>query len=342
MKNVFLGMMWLAVMGSATVLAAGNDELWEVSTKMDMVGMPFSMPGQTSKVCMQKGHEKDPNNAVPKDKNQNCKMSDVKVSGNKSSWKIACTGKDPMTGSGEMTYGEGKYSGKMQMHSKDGDMNMAYEGKRIGSCDYATDSPQAKMNAMLQQNEAEQAKEHAKECKNALDDNEYSRFLKPDCSWAPDAASKKICEQAACSELKPQMCDRIGKKIGDADSYKDVAANKEARKLINECKLPFEKATRNYCRKQLDAKNYADLAQFCEKEARPLYDKNCAGRDYTAAMDSKFAPICRRFGKWKNHEDENAGDSREASGAKKSDSDKDSATNKIMDGAKSLKGLFNF
>ncbi len=342
MKHFFLGMMWLAAMCSVTVLAAGNDELWEISTKMEMAGMPFAMPGQISKVCIQKGHQADPNNAIPKDKNQDCKISDVKTSAKKSSWTMQCEGKDPMSGSGEMTFGDGTYSGKMKMHSKDGDMNMAYQGRKIGTCDYATDSPQAKSNAMLQQSMAEQAKEQSKDCKQALDENKYGQFLKPDCSWAKDANSKQICVQAACADLRPKMCDRISKQLGSEEGYKDIAGNKTASKLARECGLPFEKVTRTFCRKQLDAKNYEDLASYCEKEARPLYDKNCAGRDYTAAMDSKFAPICKRYGKWKNHDDDDADATADTPAAKKQDGDKDSPVNKLLDSAKGLKGLFKF
>lgn len=342
MKNLFFCMLALSLMSSASALAAGSDELWEVTNKMEMPGMPIAMPAQTSKICMQKGHENDPNNAVPKDKNQDCKMSDVKVSGNTSSWQMKCEGKHPMTGSGEMTRGDGSYSGKTQMHSKDGDMTMVYEGKRVGTCNYETDSPQATMNAMIKQNEAERAKAQAKECKEALDNNRYSKFLKPDCAWATDAASKKMCAQMSCPDVKPQMCDKLSKGMGSSDGYKEIAGNKEARKLITECGLPFEKTTREFCRKQLDGKNYEDVAQYCEKEARPLFDKHCAGRDYTAAMDSGYEPICRRFGKWKSQGDENADESAGSASDKKTDSGKDNPANKILDGAKSLKGLFKF
>ena len=122
----------LALM-SATSIAAGKEEMWEVSSKMEMVGMPFAMPAQIDKMCIPKGQEKDPNKAVPNDKD--CKMYDVKTSANKMSWKMKCEGKDAMSGSGEMTYGEGSYTGKVKMHSDDGDMVISYNGKRVGSCD---------------------------------------------------------------------------------------------------------------------------------------------------------------------------------------------------------------
>jgi Protein of unknown function (DUF3617) len=352
MKNIMLGLVWLGAMSSATVLAAGSDELWEVSTKMEMPGMPFAMPAQTQKICMQKGHENDPNNAVPKNKEQDCKMSDVKISGNKSSWKMKCDGKEPMTGEGEITRGKDSYTGKMNMHTKDGDMTMAYSGKKVGSCDYATDSPQAKMTAMLQKNEAEQAKEQANECKAALQENRYKQFLKPDCSWAKDPASKKICAQTSCPDVRPQMCSKLSGDLESDDGYTNVAGDEYARKLAIECGLPFEKATRTYCGKQLKSKNYENLAKFCEKEARPLYEKNCVGRDYTTAMNGGFGPICSRFGKWNTGDSSNAegtvsaGKTKaaggKAAGEKDTGNDKDNAVNKVLDGAKSLKGLFGF
>jgi hypothetical protein len=133
MKKMFLGMVWLGAMSSATVLAAGSDELWEVSSTMPMPGM--DMPVNTTKVCIKKGKAKDPNNAVPKNRNKDCKMIDVKISGNKSSWNMKCTGENPMTGSGEITFGNGTYNGNMKIHSEaGGDMTMVYEGKRVGTC----------------------------------------------------------------------------------------------------------------------------------------------------------------------------------------------------------------
>ncbi|MEQ1629277.1 MAG: DUF3617 family protein [Gallionella sp.] len=335
--------LWLlaALCLSSVAQAAGNDELWAVTTKMEMEGMPFAMPGQTSNVCIEKGKQNDPNRAVPADKDQNCKMSDVKVSGNKSSWKMKCTGKEPMTGSGEMTSGNGSYTGKMQMHSADGDMNMRYDGKRIGTCDYATENPSAKANAMIAEHQALSEQERIKECRKAVDDNSYGHFLKPDCSWAKDPQSKKLCAAMACPDMRPQMCERLSKKLSASDDdYLYVADHKEARKLALECGLPFEKATRAYCKRQVDAKDYQKVAEYCDKEAKPLFDKHCAGRDYTAAMDSGYGPICQRYGKWKE-----ATDAPSDAQDKQSVDSKPNNTNPakaILDGAKNLKGMFGF
>jgi hypothetical protein len=133
-KQWIFCMMSVSLMVPVYALAVANDELWEVSAKMDIPGMPMAMPAQTVKVCMKKGNENDPNVALPKSEGQDCKMGDVKVSGNTTSWTLKCTGDNPMTGSGEMTSGNGTYTGKLLMHAGDGDMTMAYEGKRIGTC----------------------------------------------------------------------------------------------------------------------------------------------------------------------------------------------------------------
>lgn len=134
MKKLLSGLVILGLMSSAPAMAAGSDELWAVSSKMDMPGMPMGMPGQTSNVCLKKGNEKDPNNAIPKNNDQDCKMSDVKIVGNKTTWKMKCDGRKPMEGEGEMTRGNGSYSGKTVFHMKRRDMTMVYEGKRIGTC----------------------------------------------------------------------------------------------------------------------------------------------------------------------------------------------------------------
>jgi hypothetical protein len=134
MKKLLFGIISSGLICSVSAMAAGSDELWEVTSKMEMPGMPFAMPAQTVRVCMKKGHANDPNSAIPKNNGQDCKITDTKISGNKSSWKMKCEGTHPMTGSGEITNREGSYSGKMEAHSGDGEMTMVYEGKRVGTC----------------------------------------------------------------------------------------------------------------------------------------------------------------------------------------------------------------
>jgi len=116
------------------VSAQGKDELWEISTKMEMAGMPMAMPAQVNRVCVGKDRKDKDEHLVPKQ--SNCRMVDSKRSGSKYTYKMECTGNDPMTMIGEMTFGNNAYDGQMRMTmTKTNDtMNMAVSGRRVGDC----------------------------------------------------------------------------------------------------------------------------------------------------------------------------------------------------------------
>ncbi|MDH5247193.1 MAG: DUF3617 domain-containing protein [Betaproteobacteria bacterium] len=116
------------------VSAQGKDELWEISTKMEMAGMPMAMPAQVNRVCVGKDRKDKDEHLVPRQ--SNCRMVDSKRSGSKYTYKMECTGNDPMTMIGEMTFGNNAYDGQMRMTmTKTNDtMNMAVSGRRVGDC----------------------------------------------------------------------------------------------------------------------------------------------------------------------------------------------------------------
>jgi hypothetical protein len=117
-----------------TATAQGNDDLWEVTTKMEIPGMPMAMPAQTNRVCVAKNPRDE--DYIPK--RENCRVLESKRTGNTLTYKMACTGKDAMNVAGEMTYGTNSYEGRMQMSGKmEGQamqMTQSYAGKRVGDC----------------------------------------------------------------------------------------------------------------------------------------------------------------------------------------------------------------
>jgi hypothetical protein len=121
------------VASAAPNMEEGN---WEVTTKMEMEGMPFAMPASKHNQCMTK---KD---AIPdtSQKNQDCKMLDQNMSGDTVSWKVQCKGKDgTVDGDGKITYSGKTYDGVMQakMTSPKGEVNvmkMSFQGKHTGAC----------------------------------------------------------------------------------------------------------------------------------------------------------------------------------------------------------------
>jgi len=121
-----------ALVASFPVAAQGKDELWEISSKMEMPGMPMAIPPQVNRVCVGKNRKDE--DLVPRQ--SNCRVVDSKRAGSKFTYKMECTGNEPMTMVGEMTFGTNAYDGQMRMTmTKTNDtMNMAVSGKRVGDC----------------------------------------------------------------------------------------------------------------------------------------------------------------------------------------------------------------
>lgn len=112
-----------------------RDGRWEISAEMDMPGM--KMPTVKTTQCITKEQANDPNQSLPKgsdDKNSDCKVTDYKTVGNKVTWMMTCGGKNPTTGSGEITYGTNAYDGWMKTKTRGSEMTMKYKAKRLGDC----------------------------------------------------------------------------------------------------------------------------------------------------------------------------------------------------------------
>jgi hypothetical protein len=135
MRKLLSGVVIFGLMSDTNLCAAENGELWEVTSKMLMPGLPFAMWASKDKNCIEAGNAKDPDKVIPKYlKDQDCSMGNVIISGKNSSWTMSCGGTSPAAGSGEMTLGDGTFRGKSIMQSMGGSFTLVYEGKRIGTC----------------------------------------------------------------------------------------------------------------------------------------------------------------------------------------------------------------
>jgi len=120
--------------GPVFAQAPVRDGRWEVSTEMEMPGMPMKMPPTKTMQCITKEQANDPSQSVPQDKNSDCKVSDYKIAGNKVTWTVKCEGTNAMTGNGEIVYGADTYDGWMKIKTADTEMTMKYKAKRLGDC----------------------------------------------------------------------------------------------------------------------------------------------------------------------------------------------------------------
>ena len=112
----------------------GKDELWDVTSKMEIPGMSMAMPAQTRRVCIARG---DDAGAIPR--NEGCTVVDTRRVSNKLTYRMDCKGgNNDYTATGESTPSAGGFQGTMRMAGKmDGqqmDMSMTYSGVRAGNC----------------------------------------------------------------------------------------------------------------------------------------------------------------------------------------------------------------
>lgn len=284
----------------------GSGIRYQVTTKMEMVGMPFQMPAQTQEVCGPKNSASEA--MVPK--RDNCQILDYKVVGNKSSFRMVCTGKDAMSGSGEFEYGATGYRGKITVNADGNTMYMNFDGKKLGECDYAKEGPKAKADAML-----------AKTCGQMLAEQPEGLA----------GLSPQFAAGAMCAAQKPKYCGKITPLTGDlkflrdsdtmANSYRKqgVTGVSTAWDAFALCGMPRASVLAKACPKaekagdydfigalcpdllagacdRADANKNADFViDRCPARAGKLAAAQCAGRGYTAMLDSPYRDFCSTY-----------------------------------------------
>ncbi|MFY2762726.1 DUF3617 domain-containing protein [Arenimonas sp. MALMAid1274] len=294
---LFLSFALGLTVAGAVLAQAGTGNLYRVTSKIEIQGMPMSMPSQPVEVCGPKGESSQA--MVPRDKN--CTVSDYRVSGNKSTFRMACTGENPMTATGEFErLGADAYRGRMQMSGKmEGepmDMTMTFEGKKIRDCNYATESPQAQANAML-----------AKTCTDMMRTPTYSMyesFAKPGALCAKDKA--RYCSAITTKEITPDLI-RTGQQVPYYFDAMQACGLSRAAVVAKGCTLAATQRDyafiADFCPDQLakacaaadPAKDYEFVVPHCPAQAQAAAAKHCAGRDFTAMYGSPHGNFCNRY-----------------------------------------------
>jgi Protein of unknown function (DUF3617) len=133
MKKIVISILFVLAL-TATCFAADTmrDGYWELTTTMEMPGMPMMIPPTTIKHCYTKEDVKDQKKTITTDKN--CTVTDLKKSGNKVTWKMKCTGNHAGDFSGETVFKKDAYDSTMKMHTEEQTMNMKVKAKRLGNC----------------------------------------------------------------------------------------------------------------------------------------------------------------------------------------------------------------
>ena len=135
----------LAILGLASnpVMAAltnMQEGLWEITTKVEISGLPGGLPEHTVQQCVTKKDIEEGEGKMHQQdtRNSKCAVKDYKVEGNKASWSIACIGDNPTTGSGSVTYSGNSFAGTTKLimgkKNQETEMTQTFSGKLIGAC----------------------------------------------------------------------------------------------------------------------------------------------------------------------------------------------------------------
>jgi hypothetical protein len=277
----------LAGLALATLALAqgGADELWNMTTRMEMQGM--QMHAMSQQVCMKKGETRAEGLGQ---QDRNCKVTEQRRTGNKLTWKIVCTGENAMTGTGEMTRNRDTLEGRMVMNGRDGEMKIVYSGTLGGTCNAQThQDPQ--MAAMQQQAAAMQAQSNAQiaqMCRESIERFNTAMFDMPSSPCA--ARSGEYC--AHVKKTAQSMQTPAGfRKAMQADGLRGDGWERAA----GYCKLPAASARASACRSAAASRDWQFVADFCPEDTQALAAQHCAGREYTAAMSSEYRPICAKY-----------------------------------------------
>jgi hypothetical protein len=268
------------------VQAAGQDELWEVTTQMNMPGLPAGMGGNTQRVCQ----DKDPRNQVPPGESaEKCKVLDAKQSGNKTSVTVKCPDGTMVI---ENTYNAARteYKGTMRMSSRQGDMTMTMTGRKVGSCDASAERAKRDAQVAAMQDQVAQSQEivrkqndeQVRQCAEAVQTMQYGKFgLWGQCrqhgeqckAMMRDPRTKPVA--TACAARQAEYCKRYRTEAG-------FLLAKADRQAAEACGLSVDQVKADLCPGAAKKESLAFLGRYCPVEAKPFGEKYCAGRDFTA------------------------------------------------------------
>lgn len=362
----------LGVCLAPLVLAEGKDNLWEITMRMEMPGMPAEMKGmmipgmgspQKQTVCLAEGKKYE------SEKQKECKVLDQSQSGRITRMTIQC--KDGTMKMEREEISKVHWRAKMVMtgsrRGSEGEMTMFEEAKRIGSCNADQEGNMSRESQKLLGDAKVQADSSAammgQECEKAAADwpssPQYFAGYDQQSKLRKDAIAKakgnkdtlKITNSMypdipGCAKAKASYCAKSKAaltEMGSRNGYAAVMKRAKASSVsvaLSYCGSDAAPITARHCKSAVSAADYAFVGDYCPDERNALAKEHCAGRAYTA-VEPKYRAICTGSG--------NGDDGGRAYTAAKSgtiagsvDSAQAAGAAAVEQGMKKLKGLFGF
>jgi hypothetical protein len=304
MRTRFLAAVVLAL----PLVAAAQDtgELWEITSQMNIPGMPAGMGGQTQRVCQ----GDDPERRAKSDKDQkDCKVTDKKQTANRLTVIMTCK-QGTMTIDQQYNAAHTEFKGSMRMNTKDGDMTVNTAGRKVGACNVqqAAKERDEKSAAAKKQFAAAQAQGAAaqkqfadsqiKQCATALDNMNYTGFyVYGQCYRKTDAKCKS--EMTTSDQMSPEIAKSCNSRVSEfckryqtQEGFLKAKGDENAAQM---CGVTTASVKAAQCPKAEQSESLAFLGAYCPVEAKPIAQQHCAGREYTSKMGGKYAKFCDAY-----------------------------------------------
>ena len=326
---------------TAGALAADTGELWEVSTVMNMPGMPAGMGASSSRVCVDK-------NQSPASGRKECKTSNVKRSGLTETMTITCP---DGTMTVEMTYNAARteYKGKMSMSGGRGDgMVINTSGKKLGACDPQVAQAQRDQRSAEMKKKMEGAmasgraasQDQAKRCQAGVENMNWGELQlgfmcvnnPSGCKTDPQDSLGQRPMYETCRTAAVEFCKRYQTMEGFRKAKGDEQAAKQ-------CKVSTAQLKASFCPRAEKAEDLGFVGAYCPAERERLAKKHCTGRSYTS-MPPALRTLCQGRTSEDLEEARGSTPAQPAAPASKGGSTKDAVTEGVSQGINKLKGLF--
>jgi hypothetical protein len=279
-------------------------EMWRQTMSMEAAGM--KMPGRTSEICVPIGKAAE-SLARPQD-NDKCEMSDMKSTANGFSATMRCAGKEPMEGTIDSRTEGNTVKSRMQMKMNDMSMTMNSESTKLGAACQAKDWSTYKPPVVAAQPQPQMPDT----CSMAVDQmkksssisNMVTFYAGKDAQCAKHASFKTYCSAvqtpAGFYDLsKHEKSMAIVKEGRDNPSVQPLTYSMQA------CGLGQGKPAIDALRTKMLASAESQGAwDFMIAEGNDatfqtlgnIAKRECTGRSYTSAANSKYLGLCRTYG----------------------------------------------
>lgn len=279
------------LMLSLPAASALADEQWEITTAVEMTGMPMamSMPPTTTKVCVPPGEQSREKLVSSGDKN--CKVSNFRTSGNSSSFHIECGPPNKMSGDGQVSWSGDSYKGSLKarstMEGMTMDMKITYNGRKTGAC--TGDS----VNVRALQAQAKNA-----QVNQAVYTNRMCQEIVNNLAWQGSEYMGQTCPN-----LKPAICQALTARVNDPLGFMKLQQEGQLEGVAGYCGQDAVALKQQACQAAKSQKRWDAAGALCgdDPELAAVARQECGGLNFTAmpsedprrgmmAFCSRYAP----------------------------------------------------